>query len=87
MRKYHKVEDIKIDANELIAKIDGKIYAFELEKISQRLKKSSEKDRKNFVISPSGYGISWPSLDEDLSIDGLLGIKHKPKFKTKKKAS
>ncbi len=26
--------------------------------------------------SPSGYGICWPDLDEDISIDGLLGVKH-----------
>jgi len=55
--------------------------AFELEKISKRLKEAYRKDRKAFVISPSGYEISWPSIDEDLSIDGLLGIKHEPKFK------
>ena len=23
-----------------------------------------------------GYGIHWPVLDDDLSIDGLLGIVH-----------
>ena len=27
---------------------------------------------------PSGYGIHWPLIDEDLSIDGLLGIVHTP---------
>jgi hypothetical protein len=26
----------------------------------------------NFEISPSGYGIHWPDLDEDLSIDGMI---------------
>ncbi|PKN21436.1 MAG: hypothetical protein CVU65_16870 [Deltaproteobacteria bacterium HGW-Deltaproteobacteria-22] len=25
-------------------------------------------------MSPSGYGIHWPELDEDLSVDGLLGL-------------
>jgi len=24
----------------------------------------------------TGYGIHWPDIDEDLSIDGLIGIKH-----------
>jgi len=23
-------------------------------------------------VSPSGYGIHWPELDEDLSIDGMI---------------
>jgi hypothetical protein len=29
-----------------------------------------------YEISPSGYGIRWPLIDEDLSIDGLLGVRH-----------
>ena len=28
--------------------------------------------KKNFEVSPSGYGIHWPELDEDLSIDGMI---------------
>ncbi|MBF0567096.1 MAG: DUF2442 domain-containing protein, partial [Nitrospirae bacterium] len=36
-----------------------------------------------FEISPSCYGIHWPLLDEDISIDGLLGIVHAPKRETK----
>ena len=27
---------------------------------------------ENYEISPSGYGIHWPDLDEDLSVLGLL---------------
>ncbi|MBK6354899.1 MAG: DUF2442 domain-containing protein [Saprospiraceae bacterium] len=25
----------------------------------------------NFIISPSSYGIHWPIIDEDISIQGL----------------
>jgi hypothetical protein len=32
----------------------------------------SEKSKMNFVISPANYGIHWPEIDEDLSIDGLI---------------
>jgi hypothetical protein len=35
-------------------------------------------NRENFEISPSGYGIHWPDVDEDLSIDGLIGVTHAP---------
>jgi len=41
-------------------------------KVSKRLSKASLRERKKFEISPSGYGIHWPIIDEDLSIDGLL---------------
>ncbi len=27
---------------------------------------------ENFIISPSGYGIHWPDLDEDISIKAFL---------------
>jgi len=29
-----------------------------------------------YEFSPSGYGIHWPLIDEDISMDGLLGIAH-----------
>jgi len=38
---------------------------------------------KSHEISPSGYGIYWPLIDEDLSIDGLLGIVHAPQWRKK----
>ncbi|MCF6158838.1 MAG: DUF2442 domain-containing protein [wastewater metagenome] len=38
-------------------------------------------DGKQYSFSASGYGIHWPLLDEDLSIDGLLGVRHKSKMK------
>ncbi len=29
-------------------------------------------ERAMYRISPSGYGIHWPLIDEDLSINGIL---------------
>ncbi len=29
-------------------------------------------ERMNAELSPGGYGIHWPLVDEDLSINGLL---------------
>jgi hypothetical protein len=54
-----------------------------LKKISPALEKASEEERNIFEISPAGYGINWPLLDEDISIDGLLGIVHVPRWKKK----
>lgn len=39
---------------------------------SQLLAKATEPERLNAELSPGGYGIHWPTLDEDLSIGGLL---------------
>ena len=57
-------------------KVDDKEYVFQLEQISKKLLNASQVEREKYEISPSGYGLHWPLLDEDLSIDGLLGIKH-----------
>ncbi|MCH7754431.1 DUF2442 domain-containing protein [candidate division KSB1 bacterium] len=47
--------------------------------MSEKLANASDIEENKYEISPSGYGIHWPLIDEDLSIDGLLGIKHAPK--------
>lgn len=37
-----------------------------------RLLAGSESERADWVIIGNGEGISWPSLDEDISTDGIL---------------
>ncbi|MBU1411132.1 DUF2442 domain-containing protein [Myxococcota bacterium] len=34
----------------------------------------STEARNQYEVSPSWYGIHWPELDEDLSVDGLLRL-------------
>jgi hypothetical protein len=77
MKKYHKIEKIAFTKDSMSLKVDGKEYKFRLADISERLAKASQEKRENYEISPAGYGIHWPLIDEDLSIDGLIGVKHK----------
>ena len=42
------------------------------------LAKANEKEISGHEVSPSGYGIYWLLLDEDIAIDALLGITHTP---------
>lgn len=86
MKKYHDVEDVAFDGDSLLIKVDGKAHRFALADVSHRLLVASPAERARFEISPSGYGIHWPLLDEDLSIDGLLGIVHAPSFSRGKAA-
>ena len=83
MNKYHDIGEIKLHGDFLEATIDGVTKKFQLKTISPLLEKASEIERKTFEISPSGYGIHWPLLDEDISIDGLLEIVSAPKRKRK----
>ena len=81
MKKHHVIRNLKYEDGFLVISIDGEYKKFPLKKISAALEKASEEERNNFEISPAGYGINWPLLDEDISIDGLLGIVHVPRWK------
>ena len=76
MDKFHTIKSIEFEDNTMILKIDNKSHKFDLDKHSSKLLKASKIQRDNYEVSPSGYGIHWPMIDEDLSIDGLLEIKH-----------
>jgi hypothetical protein len=80
MRPYLQLKNLKFQGECLLLTIDGVERKFPLREISPALADASEEERKIFEVSPSGYGIHWPLLDEDLSVDGLLGIVHLPDF-------
>lgn len=76
MDKTHDVRKIVFSGTTMMLRVDGKEYKIDLAKESDRLAKATQAQRENIEVSPSGYGIHWPDLDEDLSIDGLIGAKH-----------
>lgn len=76
MSRVHEIGGLSFENDCLRMQIDGKEYAFDLKKTSSRLLHASAEQRAKYEVSPSGYGIHWPLVDEDLSIDGLLGITH-----------
>lgn len=49
-----------------------RVIQIPLEKCSKRLASATEKERLSVELSPGGYGIHWPLIDEDLSINSLL---------------
>ena len=70
----HNVEAVTFEQNTLCLKVDGKLIKLPIDKVSKRLESANDMERNLFVISPSGYGIHWPLIDEDLSIEQLLKI-------------
>jgi hypothetical protein len=74
MSKQHDVESIAFDGDWMILAVEGQVYRLPLAQVSARLAEASEVDRKIYRITPSGYGVHWPTLDEDLSINGLLKV-------------
>ncbi len=78
MNKHHDIKNIQFDGDIFEITVDGTTRRFELQQISPLLHQASEAERKMFEVSPSGYGIHWPLLDEDISVDALLGIASAP---------
>jgi hypothetical protein len=76
VHKAHEVKSVSISGNTMRMSVDGRVYRTNLADHSERLAKASPEQKRRFVVSPSGYGIHWPELDEDLSIDGLIGVGH-----------
>jgi hypothetical protein len=76
MNKHHDVQRLDFDKKWMILTFDGQTIRLLIATTSQWLANASEAKRKFFQVSPSGYGIHWPTIDEDLSIDGLLRLAH-----------
>jgi hypothetical protein len=78
MQKGHDIQKLSFEDGRMLLQIDGRQYTFDLADISPSLLHASAEERMRYEISPSGYGIHWPLIDEDLSADALLGVRHSP---------
>ena len=84
MDRAHEVEQVSFVGTVIRLRVDGHDYEVDVARQSRRLAAASPEERGNFIVSPSGYGIHWPDIDEDLSVDGLIGVKHeRPLGRTK----
>jgi hypothetical protein len=72
MIAIHNIEKVSFEANLMILQIDGKALTLNLDKLSPKLYNANKIERELYKISPSGYGIHWPLLDEDISIEAIL---------------
>jgi hypothetical protein len=76
MKPYHNIENLHFKGKYMIITIDGEERRVKVKDVSPILEQASEKEKSTFEISPSGYGIHWLLIDEDIAVDGLLGIVH-----------
>lgn len=65
-------KEVKIENGSLFFTFKGKAFAFKLKEVTERLASATDKQLLNYTVSPSGYGIHWSELDEDISFNGLL---------------
>jgi hypothetical protein len=66
---------VKVTADKLIVELsDGRELSVPVSWYP-RLENGNEAERNNWELVPSGRGIHWPDLDEDISVSGLLAGK------------
>src|SRR5436190_2001442 len=63
---------IKTTPEALILILEAGSVSIPWEKCSERLANASLIERNRAELSPSGYGIHWPLIDEDLAVGQLL---------------
>lgn len=71
-KKIHDVQAIQAEEHYLVLIVENKTYRVPWEKCSSKLRNASLSQRQQLIVSPSGYGIHWLELDEDLAISPLL---------------
>lgn len=67
-----RIEDVDVSNSTITFSLtDGRIVSVPLS-WSWRLQEATAEERQNYEISPSGYSVHWPEIDEDLSARGAL---------------
>jgi hypothetical protein len=62
------------EGNFILLNVNDIDYRIPVDVASAKLNEASQVERDLFNISPSGYGIHWPLIDEDLSVEKLLKL-------------
>jgi hypothetical protein len=74
MFAIHQITDIQFRGKDMLLTLDGRQIKVPLLKVSEKLIRASELERNFYKISPSGYGIHCPLIDEDLSVNQILSL-------------
>ncbi|SFA88500.1 DUF2442 domain-containing protein [Algoriphagus aquimarinus] len=72
MKVSYHISDISFIEDRMVLSVDEREITVELADISDKLLAASDMERSIYKISPSGYGIHWPLIDEDLSVEKLM---------------
>jgi len=74
MDKQYNILSIDFVGEWMILSVDGQTYQIPTNQASRRLAQATDIERKMYRISPSGYGIHWYAIDEDLTTKGLIQL-------------
>ncbi|MBT3200250.1 MAG: DUF2442 domain-containing protein [Phycisphaerales bacterium] len=63
---------IETTAQGLVISVAGQDYRISWEQCSPKLAAATDQQRAEAELSPSGYGIHWSTIDEDLAVGTLI---------------
>ena len=67
-----RVSDARFEADSLVVDLmDGRTISVPVAWFP-RLLNASDDQRANWEVAGGGFGLHWPDIDEDLSVEGLL---------------
>ena len=74
MRTTEPITALRIEATDegLVIFLAEREVRVPWDRCSQKLARATPAQRTAAELSPGGYGIHWPAIDEDLSIAGLV---------------
>ncbi len=74
MRATEVITAVSIETtdDELLIRLADREVRIRWERCSPTFAAATAEERRRAELSPGGYGIHWPILDEDLSISGLV---------------
>jgi hypothetical protein len=72
MTQTNNIESISFENDLICLQINGEIIKIPIAKVSKKLTTATHLQRNFYKVSPSGYGVHWPLIDEDLSVASLL---------------
>ena len=74
MEKFYNVMLVRPELDYLYLIVDGEHYRIPWRMCSPRLTAAQSHERSVIDVAPSGYGLHWPLVDEDLALRPLLAL-------------
>jgi hypothetical protein len=65
------IREIRFEGDMIIIQGEKKSIKTAIADISKKLMQANSIERNTYQISPSGLGVHWPLIDEDLSFPNL----------------
>lgn len=72
MKVTYHISEINFVDDKMILSVDEREIILDIADVSNKLLVASDIERSMYKISPSGYGVHWPLIDEDISVNELM---------------